>query len=115
MRVHELTRAGCTRLDRVVLEERDVDLRDRYPSVALALDGRLSLHMVDAVGRPKRFVQQWAYAYRDEASAPSPSSPVRGNGRSSPARSAAIWPGASPADRRRTPATPRCGAGAFRH
>ena len=46
-------------------EERDALRRDRYRAVLLALDGREALEIAEALGRARRSVQDWAYAYRD--------------------------------------------------
>ena len=44
------------------LERRE---RVRFHSVLLPLQGRHALEAADAVGRRRRFVQLWGYAYRD--------------------------------------------------
>ena len=39
--------------------------RDRYRAVLLALEGEEAVEIAEAVGRSRRSVQDWAYAYRD--------------------------------------------------
>ena len=39
--------------------------RDRFRSVLMVVQGRQALEVADVVGRGRRFVQRWAYAYRD--------------------------------------------------
>lgn len=45
--------------------ERDALRRDRYRAVLLALDGEEAVDIARALGRARRSVQDWAYAYRD--------------------------------------------------
>ena len=45
--------------------ERDALRRDRYRAVVLALGGEEAVEIADALGRARRSVQDWAYAYRD--------------------------------------------------
>jgi len=45
--------------------ERDALRRDRYRAVLLALDGNEAVEIAQALGRARRSVQDWAYAYRD--------------------------------------------------
>jgi transposase len=46
-------------------EERDALRRDRYRAVLLAVDGEEAVEIARALGRARRSVQDWAYAYRD--------------------------------------------------
>lgn len=39
--------------------------RDRYRAVLLAIDGKEAADIAAALGRARRSVQDWAYAYRD--------------------------------------------------
>ena len=39
--------------------------RDRYRAVVLALEGQEAQEIAQRLGRSRRFVQRWAYAYRD--------------------------------------------------
>ena len=39
--------------------------RDRYRAVVLALEGHEAQEIADRLGRSRRFVQRWAYAYRE--------------------------------------------------
>jgi transposase len=52
-------------LRRRAAAERDALRRDRYRAVLLALDGREAADVAAALGRSRRSVQAWAYAYRD--------------------------------------------------
>jgi transposase len=45
--------------------ERDALRRDRYRAVLLALEGEQAVEVAEALGRARRSVQDWAYAYRD--------------------------------------------------
>lgn len=45
--------------------ERDALRRDRYRAVLLALEGEEADAIAEALGRARRSVQDWAYAYRD--------------------------------------------------
>jgi transposase len=52
-------------LDTLIAKERDALQRDRYRVARLALGGAEALHIADKLGRSRKFVQDWAYAYRD--------------------------------------------------
>jgi transposase len=52
-------------LQRRAVAERDALRRDRYRAVLLALEGREAARIAEALGRARRSVQDWAYAYRD--------------------------------------------------
>jgi len=45
--------------------EKNAKQRDRYRAAALAIDGREAEAIAEALSRSRRFVQRWAYAYRD--------------------------------------------------
>jgi transposase len=45
--------------------ERIAIRRDRYRAVLLALEGEEATEIAKAIGRARRSVQDWAYAYRD--------------------------------------------------
>ena len=45
--------------------ERDALRRDRYRAVLLALEGEEAAEIAEGLGRARRSVQEWAYAYRD--------------------------------------------------
>jgi transposase len=45
--------------------ERDALRRDRYRAVLLALEGEEADAIAEELGRARRSVQDWAYAYRD--------------------------------------------------
>jgi transposase len=53
------------RLEGLIAAERDAVQRDRYRAAALALGGREAKHIAQILGRARRNVQSWAYAYRD--------------------------------------------------
>ena len=46
-------------------QERDAKQRDRYRAVLLALEGHSAPAIARMLARPRRWVQLWAYAYRD--------------------------------------------------
>ena len=52
-------------LGRRAAAERDALRRDRFRAVLLALDGRAAADIAAALGRSRRSVPAWAYAYRD--------------------------------------------------
>jgi transposase len=53
------------RLDRLIGGQKQATQRDRLRAARLALDGEQALEIAQMLGRSRRFVQQWAYAYRD--------------------------------------------------
>ena len=53
------------RLDALMAREKDARQRDRLRAVRLALEGKQAPAIAAALGRSRRFVQEWAYAYRD--------------------------------------------------
>lgn len=65
MHVKEREPGDRKRLDRMTKSERDAIQRDRLRCVALALEGRETLDIAVTLGRSRRFVQRWVYAYRD--------------------------------------------------
>lgn len=70
------------RLEALIRSQKQAKQRDRLRSVRLALDGKEALEIAAMLGRSRRFVQAWAYAYRDggiEAVRPgkSPGRPTR--------------------------------------
>jgi transposase len=46
-------------------QQRDAKQRDRYRAVLLALEGHSAPQIAQTLARSRRFVQLWAYAYRD--------------------------------------------------
>jgi len=46
-------------------QERNAKQRDRYRAVVLALEGRTAPEIAKTLARSRRFVQLWAYTYRD--------------------------------------------------
>jgi transposase len=52
-------------LERRAAAERDALRRDRYRAVLMALHGGEAEEIAEALGRARRSVQDWAYAYRD--------------------------------------------------
>src|SRR5688500_6419053 len=65
MRVVEREPGDVAELGRRVRAERHALQRDRYRAVVLALDGREAPAIAKALGRARRSVQDWVYAYRD--------------------------------------------------
>jgi transposase len=65
MRLTERTAGDIDELRRRAGDERDALRRDRYRAVLLALDGEEAVEIARALGRARRSVQDWAYAYRD--------------------------------------------------
>ena len=53
------------RLDALLGREKVAVQRDRFRAARLALDGKEALEIAATLGRSRRFVQEWAYAYRD--------------------------------------------------
>ena len=53
------------RLDALIRGEKDAVQRDRLRAARLALEGEEAVEIAEALGRSRRFVQEWAYAYRD--------------------------------------------------
>ena len=52
-------------LKALVSREKNAKQRDRLRAVLLALEGQDAPQIARALGRARRFVQRWAYAYRD--------------------------------------------------
>jgi transposase len=65
MKVFERSPGDIAELNRRVRVERKSIQRDRYRAVLLALEGQESVAIAKAVGRARRSVQDWVYAYRD--------------------------------------------------
>ena len=65
MRLTERVLGDIERLRQWAAAERDALRRDRYRAVLLALDGLDAVEIAGALGRSRRSVQDWAYAYRD--------------------------------------------------
>jgi transposase len=65
MLVTERSEGDVEELGRRAADERDALRRDRYRAVLLALDGEEAAEIARALGRARRSVQDWAYAYRD--------------------------------------------------
>ena len=65
MRIVEREAGDVAELRRRAAAERDALRRDRYRAVLLALEGREAAEIAEALGRARRSVQDWAYAYRD--------------------------------------------------
>ena len=75
MRLTERKSGDLDELRRRATGERDALRRDRYRAVLMALDGDEAIDIARALGRARRSVQDWAYAYRDggiEAIQPKP-------------------------------------------
>jgi transposase len=65
MRLTERTSGDTDELRRRAAQERDALRRDRFRAVLMALDGEEAIVIARALGRARRSVQDWAYAYRD--------------------------------------------------
>ena len=65
MRVCERETGDVAELTRRAGLERDALRRDRYRAVLLAIGGEEAADVAKALGRARRSVQDWAYAYRD--------------------------------------------------
>lgn len=65
LRIAERQVGDVGELERLAACERDALRRDRYRAVLLALDGKEAAAIAQSVGRARRSVQDWAYAYRD--------------------------------------------------
>ena len=65
MRVTEREPGDVAELTRRVRLEVNALQRDRYRAVVLALDGHEAVAIAQALGRSRRSVQDWVYAYRD--------------------------------------------------
>jgi transposase len=65
MRLTERAAGDIDELRRRAAQERDALRRDRWRAVLMALDGAEAVAIARAVGRARRSVQDWAYAYRD--------------------------------------------------
>lgn len=57
--------SDLTTLQALIAKENDATQRDRYRVAYLALDGAQALQIADKLDRSRKFVQDWAYAYRD--------------------------------------------------
>ena len=65
MLVNERTSGDRDKLRRRISSEKNAKQRDRLRAVALALEGQEAPRIARMLGRSRRFVQEWAYAYRD--------------------------------------------------
>jgi transposase len=65
MRVSEREPGDVAELRRLAGVEKNALRRERYRSVLLALEGKEAEQIAEAVGRSRRAVQDWVYAYRD--------------------------------------------------
>jgi transposase len=65
MHLRERSKGDIEELTKRAGDERDALRRDRYRAVLMALDGKEAEQIAEALGRARRSVQDWAYAYRD--------------------------------------------------
>lgn len=65
MMIVERTPGDVAELERRTALEKNALRRDRFRAVLLALDGGEAAHIAAALGRARRSVQDWSYAYRD--------------------------------------------------
>jgi transposase len=66
MTVTEREPGDVAELTRRARAERNALQRDRYRAVLMALEGQEAVPIAKALGRSRRSVQDWVYAYRDE-------------------------------------------------
>ena len=66
MRVSERETGDVAELMRRASFERDALRRDRYRAVLMAVAGEEAVDIARALGRARRSVQDWTYAYRDD-------------------------------------------------
>jgi len=65
MNVTERKSGDRAALRRLVRKEKNAEQRDRYRVALLAIEGHEADRIAEATARSRRFVQRWAYAYRD--------------------------------------------------
>ena len=65
MRVSEREPGDVAELGRRARAETHALRRDRYRAVVMAVEGKEAADIAAALGRARRSVQDWAYAYRD--------------------------------------------------
>jgi transposase len=65
MKVSERSQGDTAELARRARDEAKAIQRDRYRAVLMALDGEEAVDIARALGRARRSVQDWVYAYRD--------------------------------------------------
>ena len=65
MRITAHDPSDLTTLDTLIAKQAKAVQRDRYRAARLAIDGHEALQIADKLGRSRKFVQTWAYAYRD--------------------------------------------------
>lgn len=65
MFIPERERGDRDRLRAMARAEKDADQKDRLLSVLHALSGMETLDIARAICKSRKFVQRWAYAYRD--------------------------------------------------
>ncbi|MFO0828753.1 MAG: helix-turn-helix domain-containing protein [Phycisphaerales bacterium] len=65
MQIVERAPNDAARLKSLVARERDAKRRDRLRAVLLALHGKEAPVIAEMLGRSRRAVQEWVYAYRD--------------------------------------------------
>jgi transposase len=53
------------RLEELIKRQKDAKQRERLRAAQLALDGKQAWEIARMLGRSRRFVQEWVYAYRD--------------------------------------------------
>lgn len=52
-------------LEQAICRERAAEQRDRYRAALLAIQGERNKAIQQTLGRSKRFVERWAYGYRE--------------------------------------------------
>jgi transposase len=65
MMVSEREAGDLQQLKKLIRKAREARCRDRYRAVYLALQGKEAPDIAERLGRSRRSVQDWVYAYRD--------------------------------------------------
>jgi transposase len=65
LRIVERDSGDVVELQRRAAAETSAIRRDRYRAVLLAIEGKEAVEIAHGLGRSRRSVQDWAYAYRD--------------------------------------------------
>lgn len=65
MLITQRAHGDIAKLRKLVRLERDARKRDRLRAALLALEGKEAVEIAEMLGRSRRAVQEWVYAYRD--------------------------------------------------
>ena len=66
MRIKERNEGDGDKLKRLIDREPDAQQRDRFRAALLAVEGNTTLAIAVILARSRKFVQRWAYRYRDK-------------------------------------------------